>query len=92
MPKRDRFGIHRTIEQVSFELMRLVITAAFEQKDRKMEFLESARVSAEVLKRFIRMIHELNIIPLNAYFELESDLQEISKMTNGWFKYLAAAQ
>ena len=92
IPKRDRFGIHKTIEDLSLELVRSVISAAFEQKNRKTELLETARVTTEVLKRLVRIVNELNIIPLHAYLALESDLQEISKMTNGWIKYLAAAQ
>ena len=31
---------------------------------------------------------ELKIIHNEKYIELEADLQEISKMTNGWIKYL----
>ena len=46
----------------------------------------------ELLKRLIRIAGELNIIQNNKYLELESDLQEISKMTNGWIKYLTTAR
>ncbi|KKU96706.1 MAG: hypothetical protein UY30_C0015G0003 [Parcubacteria group bacterium GW2011_GWB1_48_6] len=34
------------------------------------------------------MTPDLNIIQIQKYVELESELQEISKMTNGWIKYL----
>lgn len=34
------------------------------------------------------MTYELSLIKNEKYLELESDLQEISKMTNGWIKYL----
>ena len=33
------------------------------------------------------MEYELGLIK-NKYLEFEADLQEISKMTNGWIKYL----
>ena len=33
---------------------------------------------------------ELNIVQKNKYVELELDLQAISKMTNGWIRYLIA--
>ena len=50
--------------------------------------LSSTRIKIEVLKRLIRIAHELSIIDRKKYIILESDLQEISKMTNGWIKYL----
>ena len=34
------------------------------------------------------MTFDLNIIQAQKYIELESELQDISKMTNGWIKYL----
>lgn len=33
-------------------------------------------------------MQELGIIEQKKYLELELDLQEISKMANGWIKYL----
>ncbi|OGN28116.1 MAG: hypothetical protein A3B17_00410 [Candidatus Yanofskybacteria bacterium RIFCSPLOWO2_01_FULL_45_72] len=42
----------------------------------------------EVLKVFVRLSSEIEIINVAIYIELESGLQEISKMTNGWIKYL----
>ena len=68
--------------------MALLITAFFENKNSRMALLSTARIKIEVLKRIIRMMSELNIIKSEKYIELEIDLQEISKMTNGWIKYL----
>ena len=34
------------------------------------------------------MMFEINIISDKKYIELESQLQEISKMINGWIKYV----
>lgn len=88
IPKKDRFGIYLKIENVCLEIINLVITAALERKNNKLSTLNLARIKIEVLKRLIRIVYELKIIESKKYINLESDLQEISKMTNGWIKYL----
>ncbi|TSC91622.1 MAG: Uncharacterized protein CEN90_420 [Parcubacteria group bacterium Licking1014_17] len=88
IPKRDRLGICAKIESICLDLINLLISAAFESKDRKLSFLTIARVKTEILKRLVRLAHEIDVIKSVNYIELESQLQEISKMINGWIKYL----
>jgi len=57
-------------------------------KINKLPALNSARIKIEVLKRLLRIVYELKLIEIKKYIELESELREISKMTNGWIKYL----
>ena len=90
--KRDKLGIYLRIENICLDVFHNVVTAAFSSKESKLQALNSARIKIEVLKRLIRVANELNIVQKNKYIELETDLQEISKMTNGWIKYLTAAQ
>jgi len=70
------------------EIIDLLTAASLETKSNKIPILNLARIKIEILKRLIRTTYELNIIESKAYIDLESDLQEISKMTNGWLKYL----
>lgn len=86
--KRDKFGIWLRIENTCLEVTHLIIRASFTNKNSKNILLESARVEIEVLKRLVRIAYELKIIESKIYLQLESDLQEISRMTNGWIKYL----
>lgn len=88
IPKKDRFSIYLKIENICIEIIDLTITAALEQKFEKIKTLKSLRIKIEKLKRFIRIIYEIDVIFNKTYLELESDLQEISRMTNGWIKYL----
>ncbi|OHA70811.1 MAG: hypothetical protein A3F15_01235 [Candidatus Wildermuthbacteria bacterium RIFCSPHIGHO2_12_FULL_40_12] len=88
IPKRDRFGIFAKIENICLEIINLIIAASLEIKINKFPILTSARIKIETLKRLIRITYELNVIERKKYLNLESDLQEISKMTNGWIKYL----
>lgn len=86
--KRNKFGIWLKIENSCLETLRLIIKASFTNKLERLPLLNSARTEVEVLKRLLTVTHELNIIQTKNYLQLESDLQEISKMTNGWIRYL----
>lgn len=88
IPKKDRFGIYLKIENLCLEIISLTIDASLEIKINKLSLLNPARIKIEILKRLLRISYELNIIENKKYINLESDLQEISKMTNGWIKYL----
>jgi len=88
--KRDQFGIYLKIENTCLELMAQITQATFEVRPNKLPILNKARINIELLKQLFRIIHDLNIIPDFRYIEFESDLQEISRMTNGWIKYLTA--
>ncbi|HPN96883.1 MAG TPA: four helix bundle protein [Candidatus Moranbacteria bacterium] len=86
--KRDRFGIYLKAETIVLEIMEISLSASFELKHNKPALLNSSRIKIEVLKRLFRIMSELEIIEQKKYIELEFDLIEISKMTNGWIKYL----
>jgi len=88
IPKRDRFGIFLKIESISIEIMFLILEATFETRSNKITFLNKARINIEILKRFFTISSKLKIVSDKAYFNVEIDLQEISKMINGWIKYL----
>lgn len=76
------------IENICLEILDLAITSSLETKINKLSFLNSARIKIEALKNFFRVVYELKIISQKTYIELEIDLQELSKMANGWIKYL----
>lgn len=86
--KRDHFGIFLKIENIYLETLELIIAAALEEKDNKLGYLKPARIKIEILKRLVRNCLELKIIEDKNYLLLETQLQEISKMVNGWIKYL----
>ncbi|KKS18905.1 MAG: hypothetical protein UU76_C0012G0028 [Parcubacteria group bacterium GW2011_GWC1_41_7] len=88
LQKRDRFGLHTHIEQTCMQCLEYSIQAAFLQKFKKAEILQNLQVHIEILKRFIRIAQELNIYTQKDYLIFENSLQEISKMTSGWKKYL----
>ena len=88
--KRDKLGIYLRIENICLDVFHNVVTAAFSSKESKLQAINSAKIKIEILKRLLRVANELDIVQKNKYIELEIDLQEISKMANGWIKYITA--
>ncbi len=86
--KRDRFGVHNKIENLCLDILNIGIEAALTTKEEKKPLLRQLRIKIETAKHLIRISHDLNIINYNKYIVLQEKLQEISKMANGWLKYL----
>lgn len=80
--------MHLKIEQLCLDIMSLSIEAAIMTGTAKIPVLRKIKIEIEVLKRLVRLENELNIINTNKYLKIESQLIEISKMANGWIKYL----
>lgn len=66
----------------------LIIEAVYKQKSLKRPALEQARIKIELIKQFIRTAYEIKSLEERNYLRFATSLQEISKMTNGWIKYL----
>jgi len=58
------------------------------KRKNKRASLERLRINIEVIKNLVRLENELKIIKDKKYLALSADLLEISKMVNGWLKYL----
>jgi hypothetical protein len=89
LPKRDRFGICLRLEGIALESIELAVGASLEQKQEKLPKLKLLRNKIEVIKRLVRLCHELKLIKNSVYVSLSTKLQEASKMVNGWIKFLS---
>ena len=80
-------GIHNQIEKELLNILSFLINASLETKTEKILILKKARLQIETLKQLVRIEYEINIITEKIYLKIQENLQEISKMTNGWIKY-----
>lgn len=87
LPKRDKLGLHNYIEKELLSSFYFLINASLESKIEKIILLKKARIQIETLKQLIRIEYEIKIITEKVYLKIEENLQEISKMINGWLKY-----
>ena len=88
IPKADKLGIHKEIENKVIQTFSLGITAIYENPKNKIMVLERLRIELEVLKQLTRAEYEIHIITEKSYLQISKILQESSKQTNGWIKYL----
>jgi len=86
--KRDKLGIYSKIENSLIEILSLSIEAAYKSPPTKKPVLENIRIKIETLKQMTRTANEIGVIPEKQYLSWQLSLQEMSKMTNGWLKYL----
>ena len=87
MPKQDRFGLWAKIENLVLEILTALIESGWISRQQKLPLLETARLKIETAKHLIRVANECKIIDDPFYLELQNQLQEISKMANGWLRY-----
>lgn len=88
MPKQNKLGIHKKIEECALSIMTLLIDSAFRSRSDKIHTLNQARRDIEILKHLIRLEYELNIIKEKSYIGMSHMLENISMMTTGWIKSL----
>jgi len=88
LPKQEKLGIHKTIENICIEILSLSIEASFQSKLYKKETLEKLRIKIGVLQNIIRTENELKIIDDKTYLKIAEQTIEISKQTNGWLNSL----
>ena len=88
LPKNDKLGIYNKIEQFMIEILSLSIEASLAPRNNKKVILEKMRVKIEVVKHLIRSSCEIHVINEKTYLVIQELLQEISKMANGWIKYM----
>lgn len=64
------------------------MAAALLSAHQKLPLAEKLKIEVEMLKQMIRLEMELKIIDDKIYILWQENLQEISKMTSGWIKFL----
>src|SRR3989344_8685614 len=77
IPKRDKLGLHRNVENVCIQMLTLSIKASLENQTHKEEVIRELRIHIETLKHLVRTEFEVNIIKEMHYLSIQEKLQEI---------------
>ena len=67
----------------------LVIAAATNHKEAKLQQLRKASAKLDLLRLLIRLCKDCKCLSNSAYLELESNLHKAGKMLGGWLKSLS---
>ncbi|MBI5731736.1 MAG: four helix bundle protein [Candidatus Magasanikbacteria bacterium] len=87
-PKKDKYTIGSTCERYIVEILEILLQAGYLPKEEKLPFIKKASDKFDLLKVFIRLLRELNIIDQKKYLALQTIIQEIGRMFGGWMKSL----
>lgn len=86
-PKHERYSLGEKIENSLLESMEIFTLANQSSRYEKEKILLRANTKVELLKILFRLSLNCQIIDTKQYLEVESKLQEIGRMTQGWIKY-----
>lgn len=86
-PKHERYTLGEKIENAILDSVELFVFANQVSKYEKEKILAKANSKIELLKLLFRISLNCKILEGREYLDIESKLQEIGKMTQGWIKY-----
>lgn len=86
-PKHERYSLGEKIENSILEAIEILILANQSSKYEKEKILLKANSKIELLKILFRISLNCKIVDGREYLGMESRLQEIGKMAQGWIKY-----
>ena len=87
-PKKDKYALGAKCEEYISAILEILLEANYLPKEEKLLLIMKANNKFEVLKIFIRMLKDLNIIDQKKYIFLQTAVQEIGRMFGGWLKSL----
>ena len=88
MPKLERFGIGKKIDQLFLQVLELSFSSSYLPPEQKIISLSRTISRLDVLKFMIQLAWESKLIPNEKYIELSKMLDEIGRMFGGWRKGL----
>ena len=86
-PKHEKYTLGEKIENSILESIEIFILTNQVSKFEKEKNLLRANCKIELLKILFRISLNCNVIDSKQYLDVESKLQEIGKMTQGWIKF-----
>jgi len=87
-PKKDKYVLGAKCEEYIGTILEILLEAGYLPREEKLPFIKKANNKFEILKIFVRMLKDLNVIDQKKYLTLQAIIQEIGKMFGGWLKSL----
>lgn len=83
MDKLTRFGLGAKIESLFIETIQNIFIASRKQKQEKLEYLNKASDSFDLLKFLLQIMWEMDLLDNRKYIALSKFLDEIGRMIGG---------
>jgi len=85
-PKKDRYTLGARCENLTLEILEMLLLANSKQKASRSLILNRVDVKLKILKTLVRLCFDIKIIDQKKYILMQERLQEIGKMLGGWIK------
>ncbi|MFA5358810.1 MAG: diversity-generating retroelement protein Avd [Patescibacteria group bacterium] len=85
-PKKDKYALGGKCEEYILEIMELLIATSVGVRTDKSRLIQQASLKLDILKVFIRLVKDLNLLEDKKYIILQQQIQEIGRMIGGWQK------
>ena len=85
-PKTSRYTLGARIDDYFLETIEALFIASYLSKQEKIPYLKKAGVKLDLLKFFLQISWELNVLEKKQYIILSTPLNELGKMLGGWMR------
>lgn len=83
-PRNYRYTFGKTIEYKLYVIMENIIKAKYSKESK--QILQDVNIDLEILRYYLRLSRELDIITVKNHEYLANSLNEIGKQIGGWYK------
>ena len=87
-PKSKRYSLGERCDEALLDILQSICYAAHSTPEKKLPSLEIASTKLDLIKILFRVAKDTKCLANNDYLTLQSQLNEIGKMTGGWIKSL----
>jgi hypothetical protein len=87
-PRTYKYTLGKRIQELLQEILELFIEAYFtsKQKEDKTTLLQKANIKLEILRHYIRLSYDVELINAKKYEFISKKINEIGKELGGWLK------
>jgi hypothetical protein len=86
LPRRQRPGLGRRMEEAAFDLLAALVDARYVKTDAKAAALSRGSRALDTPRLLLGMAHYLEHLPIKRYEELSRMMGEVGRMLGGWQK------
>lgn len=90
MPREERFGIGKKIDELLLILLDTLRQATYENAAKKTDTLAIALTRIDAVRFFLQLAWEAKLMETKHYTSLAGTIEEIGKMVGGWRRGLLA--
>lgn len=85
-PKSARYTLGDKIDTTFIRVLEFIFVASYQSKTEKLPTLRSAIRNIDILKFFLRVAWELQVLDNKKYANISEEVESLGRMVGGWKK------